>query len=72
MKNKPFKVVFDVGDAAQHYYADVVMPQSQHQSAPPLAQMVNERLDHLQRVMNNIDERLNDVILREEHLAHVE
>ena len=34
--------------------------------------MVNERLDHLQQVMNQIDDRLNNAISRQEHMALVE
>ena len=48
------------------------MPQSQHQASPPPAQMVNERLDHLQEVLDNIDDRLNNAISREEHMTLVE
>ena len=33
--------------------------------------MVNERLTHLQQVMNQIDDRLKNVISREEHMALV-
>ena len=34
--------------------------------------MINDRLDHLQQVMNQIDDRLNNAISREEHMALVE
>ena len=54
-KKKPSKAVYGVGDAAQHYYVEFVRTQSQHQAAPPPAQMVNERMDHLQEVLNQID-----------------
>ena len=50
-KKKPFKAVFGVGDATQHYYAEFVTPQ---------------------QVVNQIDERLNNVISWEEHMALVE
>ena len=63
---KNIKSQVPVGDAAQHYYAKFVTPQSQHQTAPPPAEMVNERLDHLQEVLDNIDDRLNNAISREE------
>ena len=71
-KKKPSKAVYGVGDTTQHYYAEFVTPQSQHLAAPPPAQMVNERLDHLQEVLDNIDVRLNNVISREEYMALVE
>ena len=69
---KNIKSQVPVGDAAQHYYAKFVTPQSQHQTAPPPAEMVNERLDHLQEVLDNIDDRLNNAISREEHMTLVE
>ena len=71
-KKKPSKIVFGVGDAVQHYYVEFVMSQSQHQAAPPPAQRINERLDHLQQVMNQIDDCLNIVIFREDHMSLVE
>ena len=72
-KKKPSKAVYGVGDAAQHYYVEFVTLQSQHQGAPPPAhQMVNERLDHLQEVLDQIDDGLKNAISREEHMALVE
>ena len=46
-KKRPSKIVFGVGDVTQYYHVDLVMLQSQHQSAPHPQQMVNERFDHL-------------------------
>ena len=70
-KKKLSKAVFDVGDVAQYYYAEFVTSQSQHQAAPSPAQMVNERSDHLQEILNQINNRLNNAISREQHMTLV-
>ena len=61
-KKKPSKNVYGVGDAVGVYYADVATPQSQYQVAPPPAQIVNERLDHLQGSIDRVEARLNQHI----------
>ena len=63
---KPNKSVFGVGDAAAVYYADVVAPETQTQPTPPPEQFTNERLDELQRAMNQVTQSLQSNIPREE------